>query len=182
MASGYGQLTAEDRKQIQRGLNTGLSRRSIARQRQRSPRTVSREVLGGRLGETDDAAAGGAEARKRHWGRRCKLCEGSALLGEVSRWLLPGWPPEPGAGRLKGLHPHDPDQWVSHETRYAYIYAEPRGERRKTLIPSLHQGHKRRLPRSRGQDRRGQSRDRVSSSARPPAVLGRQLPGPGKGI
>ena len=73
MVSGYGQLTAEDRKQIQRGLNIGLSRRSIARQRQRSPSTVSREVLGGRLGETDDAAAGGAEARKRRWGRSAKI-------------------------------------------------------------------------------------------------------------
>jgi IS30 family transposase len=44
---------------------------------------------------------------------------------------------------------------VSHETIYAYIYAQPRGELRRVLIQSLRQGRKSRLPRSRGQDRRG---------------------------
>ena len=177
MGRGYGHLTADDRNVIQRGLNAGRSRRVIARELGRSASTVSREVLRGRWGETYDAAAGGAEARKRRRGRRRKLCEGSALLGEVRRSLWQSGSPEQVAGRLKRLHPHDKGQRVSHETIYAYIYAEPRGELRKSLIPALRQSHKRRLPRSRGQDRRGQLRAMVSISERPPEVLGRQIPG-----
>ena len=177
MGTRYGHLTADDRNRIQRGLNAGLSRRMIARQLGRSPSTVSREVLRGQLGETYDAVTGAAEARKRRRRGRRKLIEGSALLGQVRRALLHGWSPEQIAGRLKRMHPQDSAQRVSHETIYAYIYAQPRGELRRVLIDALRQRHKTRLARSRGADRRGCLSDMVSIHERPEEVVGRQIPG-----
>jgi IS30 family transposase len=45
------------------------------------------------------------------------------------------------------------------------------------LIGALRQAHKARLPRSRGRDRRGRLRDRVSIRERPVDALGRQIAG-----
>ncbi len=75
------------------------------------------------------------------------------------------------------MHPDEPTERVSHETIYSYIYAQPRGELRKTLIAALRQAHKKRLARSRGTDRRGHLRDMVSIHTRPAEVLGRQVAG-----
>ena len=77
----------------------------------------------------------------------------------------------------KQMHPEQPSERVSHETIYAYIYAQPRGELRKLLIGALRQAHKKRLPRSRGQDRRGRLCDMVSIHDRPVEVQGRQVAG-----
>ena len=177
MGACYGHLTTDDRNWMQRGLNAGLSQRRIAQALGRSPSTLCRETLRGRWGASYDAATGGAEARQRRRRRRRKLFDGSALLGEVRRGLLQGWSPQPIAGRLKRMYPQDKTRQVSHETLYAYIYAEPRGELRKSLIQALRQSHKRRLPRSRGQDRRGRLTERVSIHERPAEVQGRQIPG-----
>jgi transposase, IS30 family len=177
MGTCYKHLTAEDRDRIQRGLHVGQSRRAIAQELGCRPSTVSREVWRGRGGERYDAVTAGAEARKRRRGRRRKLGEGSVLLGEVRRGLLQGWSPAQIAGRLKRMHLDEPAERVSHETIYAYIYAEPRGELRQTLIRALRQSHKKRLPRSRGQDRRGRLHEMVSIHERPIEVMGRQVPG-----
>lgn len=75
------------------------------------------------------------------------------------------------------MHPDEPDLQVSHETIYRYIYAQPRGELRKTLIAALRQAHKTRLPRTRGRDRRGRLRDMVSIHERPEEALGREVTG-----
>jgi IS30 family transposase len=75
------------------------------------------------------------------------------------------------------MHPEEPTERVSHETIYAYIYAQPRGELRKLLIGALRQAHKKRLTRSRGQDRRGRLRNMVSIRERPVEALGRQVAG-----
>ncbi|OGT89947.1 MAG: transcriptional regulator, partial [Gammaproteobacteria bacterium RIFOXYA12_FULL_61_12] len=91
--------------------------------------------------------------------------------------MLDGWSPEQIAGRLKQQHAPDKARQVSHETIYAYIYAQPRGELRRLLIGALRQSHKERLPRSRGKDRRGRLRDMVSIHERPEEVLGRQVAG-----
>jgi IS30 family transposase len=133
--------------------------------------------LRGGSGETYDAVTGGARARQRCRRGRRKLVEGSALSGTVRRSLLHGWSPEQIAGRLKRMHPQDEAQRVSHETIYAYIYAQPRGELRRVLIQALRQAHKTRLPRARGADRRGRLCDRVSIHERPEEVPGRQIPG-----
>lgn len=63
MVRKYQQLKSEQRNQIQRGLNEGLSIRAIARQIGKSPSTVSREIRRGLVGKTCDAVKGVEWAR-----------------------------------------------------------------------------------------------------------------------
>jgi IS30 family transposase len=177
MATGYQQLTVDDRNLIQRGLNTGMSCRQIAQRLGRCPSTVTREITRNQTTATYDAVSADRDAHRRRRRGRRKLVAGSPWLPVVITDLKAGWSPEQMAGRLKHRHPDEPQRLVSHETIYRYIYAQPRGELRKTLIAALRQAHKTRLPRTRGQDRRGRLRDRVSIHERPVAVLGREVAG-----
>ncbi len=176
MSNRFKQLPVEERNDIQAGLNLGLSRRALARRLQRSPSTVSREIR--RYGGPSyDAARAGQRARGRRRRGPRKLAAGSVLERAVQAELQRGWSPEQIAGRLKQMHPEEPSERVSHETIDADIYAQPRGELRQLLIGALRQAHKKRLPRGRGQDRRGRLRDMVSIHDRPFEVQGRQVAG-----
>lgn len=66
---------------------------------------------------------------------------------------------------------------MSHETIYHCIYAQPVGELRRELIANLRQARNKRVPRSKGQDRRGQIADMFSIHVRPPEIEERQFPG-----
>lgn len=66
---------------------------------------------------------------------------------------------------------------MSHETIYNAIYAQPRGELRRQLVACLRRGHSTRMPRTRGDDRRGQIPNMVSIHVRPPEVSDRVMPG-----
>ena len=66
---------------------------------------------------------------------------------------------------------------VSHETIYNAIYAQPRGELRRQLVACLRRGRSTRMPRTRGDDRRGQIPEMVSIHVRPPEVNDRVMPG-----
>jgi IS30 family transposase len=88
-----------------------------------------------------------------------------------------GWSPEQIAGKLKRLYPDDVRMHVSHETIYAHIYAYPLGSLRTELIKLLRKHRKKRMPRARGKDRRGQLRDIISIAARPKDVETRAVPG-----
>jgi IS30 family transposase len=176
MGSRFKHLSVEERNGIQAGLNLGLSRRALARRLHRAPSTVSREIRRCR-GPSYDAARAGQQARGRRRRGARKLQPGSVLEQAVQAGLWRGWSPEQIAGRLKQMHPDAPTERVSHETVYAYIYAQPRGELRKLLIGALRQAHKARLPRSRGRDRRGRLREMVSIHDRPVEAQGRQVAG-----
>jgi IS30 family transposase len=176
MSNRFKQLSVEERNDIQAGLNLGLGGRALARRLHRAPSSLSREI--GRCGGPSyDAARASQEARARRRRGPLKLRPGSVMVEEVQTGLRQGWSPQQIAGRLKQMHPEEPSERVSHETIYAYIYAQPRGELRKLLIGALRQAHKTRLPRSRGQDRRGRLRDMVSIHDRPVEVQGRQVAG-----
>jgi IS30 family transposase len=82
--------------------------------------------------------------------------------------------PEQIAGTMKRMN--DPDR-LSHETIYQAIYAMPKGELRTEMIAMLRFGHKKRLPRSRGKDRRGQIPNMVSIDMRPGDIDERLIPG-----
>jgi len=180
MGNHYDHLTGEQRNLLQRGLNEGRSQADLARCLGCHRSTIGREMSrGGR--SRYDAVLGGVEARRRRRRGRLKLAVGSELLGRVHRDLLDGWSPEQIAGRLKQEHPADKAMHVSHETIYTYIYAQPRGELRRTLIAALRQGHKKRLPRARGQDRRGRLRDMVSIHERPEEIECREIAGDWEG-
>jgi len=176
MSNSFKHLSVDERNDIQAGLNLGLSRRGLARRLHRPPSTISREIHRS-SGPSYDAARASQEARARRRRGPRKLAPGSMLEQAVQAELQRGWSPEQIAGRLKQMHPEEPSERVSHETIYAYIYAQPRGELRKLLIGALRQAHKKRLPRSRGQDRRGRLRDMVSIHDRPVEVQGRQVAG-----
>jgi IS30 family transposase len=102
---------------------------------------------------------------------------GSAPLQTVATDLKAGWSPEQIARRLSHIPTDEPKLLVSHATIYRYIYAQPRGELRKTLIAVLRQAHKSRLPRTRRQDRRGRLRDLVSIHKRSAEEQGREVVG-----
>jgi IS30 family transposase len=87
------------------------------------------------------------------------------------------WSPQQIAATLKRVFPDEPERHVSHETIYTAIYAQPWGELRKQLVACLRHGRSTRLPRTRGEDRRGQIPDMVSIHVRPPEVDDRVMPG-----
>lgn len=178
MGSRYRQLSMDERNQLQRGLNQGMSLRALARELQRNVSTLSRECARGWLKSSYDAVSGRetAQARRRRGVR--KLVAGNALTEQVTTIILEQkWSPEQVAGRLRLDHPEDKAQQVSHETIYQYIYAHPAGELKAALIKALRQGHQRRRPRSQGKDRRGGIRNMRSIRERPPEAEGREVPG-----
>lgn len=178
MARKYRQLLPDQRNQIQRGLNQGLSIRGIARQLGRSPSTISREIQRGRVEETYDAVCAREEAQRRRRKGVRKLTEGSPLTLAVTHAILQRkWSPEQIAGRLRMDYPEDKQWHVSHETIYQFIYAHPAGELRKALIAGLRRGHSKRKPRTRGKDRRGGITNMRSIRERPEEAQAREVPG-----
>lgn len=177
MGTDYQHLNADERNTLHRGLNDGLSCRQIARHLGRCPSTVTREIRRNQTTASYDAVTAGRQAQARCRRGRRKLVDGAPLAQAVVADLQAGWSPEQIAGRLKQMHPDERTRHVSHETIYRYIYAQPRGELRKTLIAALRQSHKTRRPRTRGPDRRGRLRDMVSIHERPAEVLDRAVAG-----
>ena len=66
---------------------------------------------------------------------------------------------------------------MSHETLYNTIDAMPRGKLRKELIALMRRTQAKRMPRSRGEERRGKIVHRDSIHVRPPKVHDRLFPG-----
>ena len=79
---------------------------------------------------------------------------------------------------LSATYPKGHELRVSQETIYNCIYAQPVGEFKRDLIKALRQPHNKRVPRSNGQDRRGQIPDMVSIHVRPPEIKDRQFSRP----
>ena len=178
MGKRYSQLSGDERNQLQRGLNEGVSLRALARSMGRNPSTLSREYRRGLLQSSYDAVQGGGWARSHRRRGPRKLVAGHPLTEQVHALILERtWSPEQIAGRLLVDHPDDLSQRVSHETIYQHIYAHPAGELRKVLIDALRQGHQKRRPRSRGKDRRGGIRNMRSIRERPEEAQSREIPG-----
>lgn len=193
MLKNYKHLTIEERTFIQIGLSMGLLPAQIAVELDRSTSTVTRELQRngwvrpvkiksrGRPSVSGGYSAPIAHARavtcviKPRVQSRLQL--GSALWKLVTDYLKLGYSPEQVSGTLKTLYPMDPSLQVSHETIYTAIYAMPRGELRTEVVGWLRQGHAKRRPRARGEDRRGQIPDMVSIHDRPPEIDERLVPG-----
>jgi len=176
----YQQLQPEDRMTIASMSQQGSSMRAMARMLGRSGATISREL--GRNADTAAAyAAHTAQVRcagRRQAGRSMPKLDTRSVCWSVVLTLLEWrWSPQQIAGTLKRVFPDEPERHVSHETIYTAIYAQPRGEVRRQLIPCLRHGRSTRMPRTRGADRRGQIPDMVSIHVRPPEVDDRVMPG-----
>ena len=179
----YRQLQPEDRMTMASMKQQGLSARAMARTLSRSPSTITRELARNTL---TAMPYGSHTAQVASLGRRiaarpaAKLAFDGVGWGVVRTMLDCKWSPQQIAASLKRVFPDDPDDpahHVSHETIYTSIYAQPRGERRKQLVACFRHGRGTRLPRTQGEDRRGQIPDRVSIHVRPPEVEDRVMPG-----
>jgi IS30 family transposase len=196
MGTHYEQLTSEERATIMVMSQQQCSARHIARTLHRSASTITRELhrFSNWQGRAEfasesgsgvvapcsyDARAAGSRARfERFKPRRIsKLAPDTLLFGVVRHFLSEHWSPFQIAGTLKLMWPHDPQRTVSHETIYNCIYAMPKGELRKDLIACLRRAQSKRMPRARGQDRRGQLPETLSIHVRPPEVNDRAFPG-----
>ncbi len=128
-------LSLVEREEISRGLERGLSLRSIGRQLCRSASTISREVKrnGGceayRAVRSDQAAWDRADRPK-----PCKLACNPVLRRTVSRKLQLNWSPEQIAGWLKRKYRGEEHNQVSHETIYRSLFVQARGVLKKELM------------------------------------------------
>jgi transposase, IS30 family len=179
-ARNYEQLRPEERMTIASLRLQGKGVRETARVIGRSASTVSREL---RRNSTAEAGYTSQQAmtlhalRRRAARRARKLSPGSVNWGVVTTLLHWRWSPEQIAATLKRVFPAQRERHVSHETIYTSIYAHPKGELRRELIALLRRRQSKRMPRSRGEDRRGQIPDMVSIHVRPPEVSDRAMPG-----
>jgi transposase, IS30 family len=176
----YRQLQPEDRMTIASMKQQGCSVRAMARTLQRSASTVSRELerntaVGTSYGSP--VAQQACKARQQAARPCAKLDVHSAAWRVVLTLLDWKWSPQQIAATLRRTFPNEPARHVSHETIYTAIYAQPRGELRRQLIACLRQGRSTRLPRTRGNDRRGQIPEMVSIHLRPPEIEDRVMPG-----
>lgn len=198
MGTHYEQLTSEERAAIMVMSQQQCSARYIARTLHRSASTITRELhrfsnWHSRFGSTADSEsklqavrpcaydsrAAGSRARFQRFKprRSAKLAPDTLLFWCCVSLSRERWSPFQIAGTLKLMWPHDCQRAVSHETIYNCIYAMPRGELRKDLIACLRRAQSKLMPRSRGQDRRGQLPETLSIHVRPPEANDRAFLG-----
>ena len=174
----YRELSLGERIAIQAGIERGDTLQAIGAALGRSQATISRErsrwCVDGRY-QADWAHQQAQKLRRKPRVQR-KLSEPQLWATVVDR-LHQGWSPQQIALRLRHEQPEHRRGRVSHETIYQAIYLHPRGALRQALINCLRQGHARRLPRTRGKDRRSQIPDMKSIHTRPDEVQPRLVPG-----
>ena len=172
-------LDREERYEIARLLEAGLSIRKAADRLGRSASTISRELKRNadpRTGRYQPERADRLAWERQRRPKPSKLSRNPALRERVQGMLDRRHSPEQASGRIKAMHPDDPSMRVSHETIYQSIYLYPRGGLRKELKASLRSGREIRRRRGR-RDRRGQIIGAVPIGQRPPEVEGRLVPG-----
>jgi IS30 family transposase len=178
----YTRLTDQERESISRGLAQHKSIRQLAKELNRSPSTISREIRrnkgksGYRAFSASRRAKAAASSRKR--GKR-KIEKQEGLLSYVTEKLQREWSPQEISKRLKIEYAWDMNMQVSHEAIYQYIYVLPRGELKQLLIKGLRQERKHRRPQKRGDttETRGKIANMLSIEERPAEVAERSVPG-----
>ena len=171
MPKPYKHLSAEERDLLAVLKSKGYSISQIAKVLKRSPSTVSRELKrnappvykGYYLAHKAQQRAD----KRKHQSHRRQRLKNDFIRGYVQKHIRLGWSPELIAGRLNIEHP---DQCISHEAIYQWIYIEA-----THLISSLVRAHHRR--KHRGYSRKHKKshiHDRISIRERPAAVLTRR--------
>ncbi|EED65077.1 IS30 family transposase [Comamonas testosteroni] len=175
----YQQLQTEDRVTLASLVQRKFGVREMALVMGRSPSTISRELRRNAqpAGYASAAACACAQQRRSQGRPPNKLHRDGRLFGAVRHFMSERWSPQQIALTLAALYPKGHGYRVSHETIYNCIYAQPVGELKRELIAALRHAHNKRVPRSKGQDRRGQIPDMVSIHLRPPEIEDRQFPG-----
>jgi len=171
-------LRFEEREEIMRLQASGLGVRAIAREIERHPSTVSRELKRavGVRGYRASMAQTHAD-RGRRGPRNAKLATNLRLRREVQDRLKRHDSPEQIAGRLKIDFPDEPEMWVSAETIYQSLYIQARGGLKRELTAFLRTGRSMRKPRRTPGHRRTRIPNMVMISERPPEIEDRAVPG-----
>jgi transposase, IS30 family len=172
-------LDREERYEIARLRESGLSMREVARRTGRAASTISRELARNAVPRT--GAYQPERAHRLAWDRQrrpkpSKLSGHPVVRAEVQRLLDRRYSPEQVSGRLRVEHPDDPAMRVSHETIYQSIYLYPRGELKRELKACLRTGRDVRRRRGR-REVRGTITGAVPIGQRPPEAEGRLVPG-----
>jgi len=171
MPKPYKHLSAEERDLLAVLNSKGHSISQIAKVLKRSRSTLSRELKrnappvykGYYLAHKAQQRAD----KRKHQSHRRQRLKNDFIRGYVQKHIRLGWSPELIAGRLNIEHP---DQCISHEAIYQWIYIEA-----THLISSLVRAHHRR--KHRGYSRKHKKshiHDRISIRERPAAVLTRR--------
>lgn len=173
----YHQLSESERVFLAHYHREGWSARRIGGALGRHHSTISRELK--RNGFASFYHVGEAQRRrkKRRFQPLRTLHRHRRLAHYVVMLLKKGWSPQQISARLRCKFGKESAMYISHETIYATIYAQPRGELRRDLIAALRQSRNTRKPRSKGTDRRGQIPDLKPISERPVEVENRLMPG-----
>lgn len=173
-------LTVAERESISRGLAAGLSMRAIARELNRAPSTISREIRRNR----GIARYRAVDAEDKAWQRAlrpktCLLATKPRLCETIASKLRQNWSPEQISGWLKREYSDDADMRVSHETIYRSLFIQARGVLKKELVSHLRS--RRMMRRSKCATTEGQPRgrivDAISIRERPATVEDRAIPG-----
>jgi IS30 family transposase len=162
----YRQITSNERYAIAALRRQGFSMRAIARDLERSPSTIAREVARNHC-RTDGAyrpskADSRTRTRRARSRRNRRFSEDDFAL--VERCIRLKWSPEQVAGRLRD----DGILSISHQTIYLYV----RGDRAAggDLWRFMRQSRKKRRKAYRSRDSRGRLAGKRHISERPPEV------------
>ena len=173
-------LSFRERCRIEALSDAGWSQAKIARDLDRHPSTISREIArhrkarGGGYGAEHAQSLADADARRP---KEAKLATNLPLRREVQDRLRLNHSPEQIVARLREDYPDDPEMWVSHETIYQSLYVQARGGLKRELATHLRTGRSVRKPHRSAGQRRSRFPNMVAISQRPPEVEDRAVPG-----
>jgi len=171
-------LSGDERIEIMRGLDAGLTAAEIARQIGRHRSTVAREISRNENPDGDYHArmAHGRAAERARRPKQFKLKD-NPLCAVIQAWMDDGWSPKLIAEVLARDHPDDRQARVSHETIYQSLYVQTRGSLRADLHKCLSTKRAARKPRGRYVSRGVYSGDEFTISDRPAEAQDRAVPG-----
>ncbi|MCC8250167.1 IS30 family transposase [Saccharothrix sp. NEAU-S10] len=174
-------LSQDERLRIADLVRGGAGVRTIARELDRAPSTISRELrrnshsASGHYGP--HVAQDRADKRRRR-PKPGKLAAAPELRRVVQAGLDRRWSPEQIVRRLRRDFPDRPEMHVTHETIYQALYVQGRGELRRELTRALRTGRAMRRPHRQSAARQPRmSSNMVMISERPAEVADRAVPG-----
>jgi IS30 family transposase len=175
-------LSRDERYEIARLAEAGLSMRAIAGLLARAPSTVSRELRRNRdlrTGRYQPESAQTLAQRRRLRPRPRRLDACPRLRSQVQTWLDERYSPVQVAGRLVVEFGGDPVMRLSHESIYQAVYVRGGGQLKRELRAHLRTGRVQRQPQASRvrRDGRGRIPGAVSIHDRPEEVQGRLIPG-----
>lgn len=176
----YQRLSFTDREEISRQLTRGASVRKIARQLKRDVSTISREVAsgGGRQKYRPLLAQKRSQRKQQRQRRKKKLETNLKLRKYVIGKLFSFWSPEQIANAVKIDYPLDTSMRIAPETIYRYVYVQPKGELKKSLVLALRRAHKHRYKKNGFNKREVRNiPNMISIDERPKEAKNRKVPG-----